>query len=265
VKTQYVPLTVVFLGLAFNPTLRAWSASFDCSASGLANVDRMICQDPQLSELDSKLGAAYASAKTSLPPGERSSLLATQRAWIAQRNKCSDASCLLDSYKTRIRELTANTEASTPPEATLVAGAITPHASAQPSSAGSAPMQPSNPDSTPHKWVRVDERDVSGGVGITGHAVTEVDTMSVVRESNDKRLALVRATTTVPAAHLNQVLAAHYAISCSQQVFVVRDASVTMIDEKGVPQTVTMPGNGNVIKAKFDSVDSKVLDYLCAS
>lgn len=78
------------------------AASFDCSkASSL--VEKAICADSELSELDSALARAYKGALTAAanPAG----LKAEQRSWIASRDQCKDAACLRSAYQMRVAAL----------------------------------------------------------------------------------------------------------------------------------------------------------------
>jgi uncharacterized protein YecT (DUF1311 family) len=81
------------------------AASFNCEQAN-TRVEKLICGDDLVSELDSKLNDAYqASYDISSPDGKRQ-LLAEQRRWLASdRNKCVDVGCLSRSYEARIHEL----------------------------------------------------------------------------------------------------------------------------------------------------------------
>lgn len=81
----------------------AFGASFDC-AKASSVIEKMICTDRQLSDLDEKLGSSYrnaaSNAKTSM------AVKARQRAWLIEvRNKCQDAPCLERAYTMRLAEL----------------------------------------------------------------------------------------------------------------------------------------------------------------
>jgi len=78
----------------------AEAASFDCNKAS-TSIEKLICADSRLGELDSRLAAVYKKA-VSENPGLRDS----QRQWITQRNSCGDTTCLADAYKKRIDELT---------------------------------------------------------------------------------------------------------------------------------------------------------------
>jgi uncharacterized protein len=81
----------------------ALGASFDCDKASNF-VERTICSDKQLSDMDESLAATYKSAAATAGNGQM--FKARQRTWIAEeRNKCLDASCLKGAYATRLAEL----------------------------------------------------------------------------------------------------------------------------------------------------------------
>ncbi len=92
--------------LAASPLTRA--ASFDC-AKAKAPVEKMICSDPGLSELDGRLASAYRRALGLAPNPEP--LKAEQRFWLTERRKCADVACLRQAYRQRLTTL----EAAAPP------------------------------------------------------------------------------------------------------------------------------------------------------
>jgi uncharacterized protein len=81
----------------------ALAASFDCKKAS-TRVEKAICADAQLSELDEHLGRFYFAARDRL--AENGSCLASdQREWIRRRNTCADAACLKKTYLERLGEL----------------------------------------------------------------------------------------------------------------------------------------------------------------
>lgn len=77
-------------------------ASIDCAKATL-NVEKMICADSVLSDLDNRLAQTY---KKRVQANDKKDVQAQQRKWLAQvRNKCPDTSCLVTAYKTRIAVL----------------------------------------------------------------------------------------------------------------------------------------------------------------
>jgi len=92
-------LSIYAMGLLFSNTVSA--ASFDCSKA-TNQVEKLVCSDRNLSELDSKLGNIYRSKARSTP-----SAVADQRKWLhQQRNLCKTADCVRGAYLKRITELT---------------------------------------------------------------------------------------------------------------------------------------------------------------
>ena len=81
------------------------AASFDCKKAS-TSVEKMICSDAALGRLDEALGENYKMMMaTNIGEGARADLKSTQRQWVAQRNKCADAACVLAAYKKRVDEV----------------------------------------------------------------------------------------------------------------------------------------------------------------
>lgn len=78
--------------------------SFDCTKSQL-QVERWICGDRELSKLDEHLAEQFAIAQRYLDKAFLSSIRDAQRRWLAQRNACQNAACVLGHYRSRAREL----------------------------------------------------------------------------------------------------------------------------------------------------------------
>jgi len=84
--------------------------SFQCARADGA-VEKLVCQDKQLSEMDRETARLFKLALDSLSGNEnrRNELVATERGWIKGRNDCSkDANvrpCVVASYAARIHEL----------------------------------------------------------------------------------------------------------------------------------------------------------------
>jgi uncharacterized protein YecT (DUF1311 family) len=79
------------------------AASFDCNKS-FTRIEKTICSDPDLSELDNQLELAY---KKALNKAYDSALLRfSQAGWLEdERNRCSDIMCIKKSYIARISYL----------------------------------------------------------------------------------------------------------------------------------------------------------------
>lgn len=80
-------------------TLSLLGASFDCSKAK-SDVEKMICQDDELSKLDEKLNEVYARFYLLTPE-----IKTDQRAWMKKRNACQDDFCIKEAYITRFEEL----------------------------------------------------------------------------------------------------------------------------------------------------------------
>ena len=81
---------------------KARAASFDCkNASNM--VERLICTDPDLSQMDERLATAYSAARSQSADSKK--LRSEQLAWISQRNHCLTAACVSESYNKRLAEL----------------------------------------------------------------------------------------------------------------------------------------------------------------
>jgi len=84
---------------------QAWSASFDCSKAQ-SSIEKTVCADGELSQLDSKLSEAYQ--KTLKGSSDPDAIKAAQKDWLRnQRNTCKDQACLLVAYHGRLSALEA--------------------------------------------------------------------------------------------------------------------------------------------------------------
>lgn len=92
----------VLLGwLALLPA--AHSASFDCTKATIS-VEKTICGDDKLSQLDSDLAVAYKQALES--SANKQVLIKEQRQWLHDiRDVCANAACLTEVYTLRLREV----------------------------------------------------------------------------------------------------------------------------------------------------------------
>ncbi|GAA0810284.1 MliC family protein [Colwellia asteriadis] len=85
--------------------------SFSCESSKLSGVEKMICQDDKLKELDVKLAAIYTAAKKKSHNEHPPLLQAEQRGWIKDRNECwksnNQRECIETEYVRRTAELQA--------------------------------------------------------------------------------------------------------------------------------------------------------------
>ncbi len=83
--------------------------SFDCNLAA-SDVEKLICNSPELSRLDADLTQAYKAYLDSLgsdQPVARQSAPLAQRRWLAGRNQCVDVDCIRTAYNGRISTLRA--------------------------------------------------------------------------------------------------------------------------------------------------------------
>jgi hypothetical protein len=78
---------------------RTYNPSFDCGRK-LNNVERMICQDEGLADLDRSLSANFRSKISTFDEATKQDMLSEQRGNLAVRGNCSDIACLYDWYET---------------------------------------------------------------------------------------------------------------------------------------------------------------------
>jgi uncharacterized protein YecT (DUF1311 family) len=84
------------------------SPSFDC-AKASTDVERMICGDNKLADLDRRFSDGYKMNLEGMKPEEKARMKAEQIKWLkTERNVCKDKACISDAYQSRIRELTGD-------------------------------------------------------------------------------------------------------------------------------------------------------------
>jgi uncharacterized protein YecT (DUF1311 family) len=83
---------------------KTFDPSFDCGGS-LSNVERMICSDEQLSQLDRALAARYQALKQEFSAAEWQQVVDSQRDFLRRRAACADVACLHDAYVAQARFL----------------------------------------------------------------------------------------------------------------------------------------------------------------
>lgn len=90
--------------MAFLPTI-SFSASFNCQNAS-ASIEKLICSDQKLNDLDEALAEQYKNIITSGNDEENKNLKSSQRAWLKERNiKCKDAIVCEKIYEERISYL----------------------------------------------------------------------------------------------------------------------------------------------------------------
>lgn len=105
------PFCALIAALAF-VAIPSQAAGFDCNLA-TERIHYMICGDPILSDLDSKLKIAFDDARSELvgidgETGERIDPISKpHRAWLKARNKCPNVACVKAAYISRIKELKA--------------------------------------------------------------------------------------------------------------------------------------------------------------
>ena len=82
-----------------------YAPSFDC-ATVTSETLQTVCSDRGLSRLDRRLADLYRRRVADADPEDRPGLVADERGWIADRQRCGgDADCIDQSYRDRIGEL----------------------------------------------------------------------------------------------------------------------------------------------------------------
>lgn len=88
---------------------RTYKTSFDC-ANTKAPVEKLICRDPQLAQMDIELTRLYRLALTderSVPPPDK--VIMDQQFWVDARNQCGSGpeakACTIRSYALRAYQL----------------------------------------------------------------------------------------------------------------------------------------------------------------
>src|ERR1017187_3526619 len=89
----------VYFALAYSGL---WAASFDC-AKARSQVEKAICNDPELGKLDEQLAVVYKSALAAHPLP--SYVRARQRDWLTSLPD-ADTQRLKQEYRSRIAHLT---------------------------------------------------------------------------------------------------------------------------------------------------------------
>jgi uncharacterized protein YecT (DUF1311 family) len=88
----------------------ASAQSFNC-ANASTKVERMICNDPRLAELDSELAEAYKIALRDSPwASANRRIRADQQKWIARRDRCDTDRCVRKLYQMRLGQLHAEVD-----------------------------------------------------------------------------------------------------------------------------------------------------------
>jgi uncharacterized protein len=102
---------------ALTLTVTAQAASFDCGKAQ-TQVEHLICDNPEISKLDDELDAQYKLALQDHTRAEATKF--SQRQWLQERNRCSTAVCLRDTYLGRIWHLQGASRAVVQPSTTTI-------------------------------------------------------------------------------------------------------------------------------------------------
>ncbi len=95
---RFVGKTLVYALLVVLTGQSVFGASFDC-AKATTGIEKMICDNPAVSQQDSELGELYATVvEQSRYPGN---IKSAQRQWLKARNQCASVACLNDQYQLR--------------------------------------------------------------------------------------------------------------------------------------------------------------------
>jgi uncharacterized protein YecT (DUF1311 family) len=76
--------------------------SFDCSKTN-QRIEQTICSNRELAALDVKLSNSFKSVRYFSK--NKDAFLADSREWLAKRQECQDAACLVGMYKNRLTQL----------------------------------------------------------------------------------------------------------------------------------------------------------------
>lgn len=136
--------------------------SFDC-AKAQTRVEKLICSDVGLRELDEHLGRYYQAGRAAVEGGA-SCLQSDQAQWLKTiRNQCADASCLKAAYLDRLGELDP-----LQPGATAIKNITLPRVPSLVwiiAPASDTVAAPSNPKATPFEATGTIVNEVTGGDG----------------------------------------------------------------------------------------------------
>lgn len=104
----YMAAALAMTGPLTNPVL---AASFNCDKAG-TKIERLICDNPDISQLDEELTLAYRKA---LNASSADGIRQAQKQWLRERNTCGDEQCLRQAYRSRIDTIgAAQTSVATP-------------------------------------------------------------------------------------------------------------------------------------------------------
>jgi uncharacterized protein len=98
-------LAIMTMGLGLSAAVPAGAASFDCTA-GLTHTEAAICDNGDLSNLDSRMAAVYTAIMRRAPFAFRKQVQHDQIVWLQARDACgANTDCLWNAYTARIQIL----------------------------------------------------------------------------------------------------------------------------------------------------------------
>jgi uncharacterized protein len=74
-------------------------------ANAVTGVERTICADPDLFQLDNRMSVAYRDAVQSNSGAIRSAIVAGQRSFVLERERCQTETCIGRVTRNRLAEL----------------------------------------------------------------------------------------------------------------------------------------------------------------
>jgi uncharacterized protein len=101
VRNKRILCVVLTAGLAVF-VAHAYAASFDCAKAG-SKIERLICDNPDISKLDEELSVAYKN--TLADPTRADATRQAQKQWLKDRNACPDSACVKVAYRKRVAAL----------------------------------------------------------------------------------------------------------------------------------------------------------------
>jgi uncharacterized protein YecT (DUF1311 family) len=78
--------------------------AFAC-ALAQGRAEALICSDPIVAQRDRTLNLRYFAARRTLGATDRQKLLLSQRSFLAERNRCDTAACMIGVYDRRVAQL----------------------------------------------------------------------------------------------------------------------------------------------------------------
>jgi uncharacterized protein len=90
-----------------------FAAALPASAQGIScgnavtGVERTICADPDLFQLDNRMSLAYRNAVQGNFGAQRSAIVAQQRVFVLERERCQTETCIGRLTRNRLAELRA--------------------------------------------------------------------------------------------------------------------------------------------------------------